>query len=328
MDGLEQAKLLSIAAKFAKAEAEEVRNEVIREFHEYFNSPTYELERAKLLSIASKFAKSESNLVREELISVLKELEEKVISENFIPGPQGERGLIGPEGPQGLIGPVGPQGETGPVGPMGLAGNRGETGGIGPEGKQGERGKQGEKGAPGERGQRGERGERGPSGIDGTNGSNGRDGTKGEAGERGPQGLPGRNGANGKDGPVGPKGEKGDKGDPGSEANVEPLKKEFESFKDAIDKRMSRLAFNISTTGGSFAGSGEVRLNRLDDVDYVSVDAATEGQALVWDNTLKKWKAGNAVGDSSGGDFSSEAIDYGTIVGAVDIELSRDYGTL
>ena len=63
MNQVEQAKLLSIAAKFAKAEANEVRNDVLREFYEYFSSPNYELEKAKLLSIASKFAKSEANEV-------------------------------------------------------------------------------------------------------------------------------------------------------------------------------------------------------------------------------------------------------------------------
>ena len=310
MNHVEQAKLLSIAAKFAKAEANEVRNDVLREFYEYFSSPNYELEKAKLLSIASKFAKSEANEVRDALLDTFKQLESRLVIEDSIPG------LIGPAGPQG---PVGPQGERGEQGIQGLAGLRGEKGDPGPQGPQG---KQGIRGQRGERGPKGDKGDTGRPGLDGRDGKDGKDGAPGIQGIQGPEGPRGLQGFRGE------KGDKGDKGDPGSDANIEPLQKEFETFKDIIDKRISRLAFSFATGAvGSSAGSGEVRLNRLDDVHYPSVDAATEGQALVWDNTLKKWKAGNAISDSSGG-FSSEVIDYGSIVSAVDIELNRDYGTL
>ena len=55
------------------------------------------------------------------------------------------------------------------------------------------------------------------------------------------------------------------------------------------------MAFNVATGGGP-AGSGEVKLYRLDDVDYNSVKTPTNGQALVYNTTLGKWQANTISG--------------------------------
>jgi hypothetical protein len=56
------------------------------------------------------------------------------------------------------------------------------------------------------------------------------------------------------------------------------------------------MAFNVATGGGGPAGSGEVKLYRLDDVDYNTVKMPTNGQALVWSASLGKWQANTISG--------------------------------
>lgn len=68
------------------------------------------------------------------------------------------------------------------------------------------------------------------------------------------------------------------------------IRKEINLIKKAVAD-FHRFAQRHSQLGGG----GEVRLERLDDVDYQSIKNATNGQALVWDSTLKRWKAGDVI---------------------------------
>lgn len=68
------------------------------------------------------------------------------------------------------------------------------------------------------------------------------------------------------------------------------IRKEIDLIKKAVAD-FHRFAQRHSQLGGG----GEVRLERLDDVDYQSIKNATDGQALVWDGTQKRWKAGNVI---------------------------------
>ena len=137
MKELEKAQILSIAAKFAKAETDELR----RTFLE--NSYT-EVEKAKLLSIASKFAKQEANEIKREILEQIKTLAESngvlELKEVRLRGPegkQGKRGEVGPQGFTGLRGDKGDLGEQGPAGPIGLRGPKGDKGDKGDAGERG-----------------------------------------------------------------------------------------------------------------------------------------------------------------------------------------------
>jgi hypothetical protein len=300
MRELEKAQILSIASKFAKAETDELR----RHFNEH--SFISELEKAKILSVAQKFAKSEANEVR-------RSLEEKILNEFILtPGPQGIQGIQGFKGDigeRGEKGEQGPQGLTGPQGIQGIQGIQGERGEKGEHGEKGEKGNDGEQGIagiPGERGQRGERGERGEPGVAGQRGERGERGIPGLAGERGERGSDGARGLDGKSGPAGERGAqglpgqdgsqglKGDTGPIGPMPDIAPLEKRVTMFIDNAEKRISRIAFSSAISRSP--GSGEVNLHKLDDVDYASLKTATEGQALVYNSTTRKWQAGTVSG--------------------------------
>lgn len=92
------------------------------------------------------------------------------------------------------------------------------------------------------------------------------------------------------------------------------IRKEINLIKKAVAD-FHRFAQRHSQLGGG----GEVRLERLDDVDYQSIRNATDGQALVWDGTLKRWKAGNVItppSPSTGNIYFNER------------ELFRDHGSV
>ena len=147
MNEVEQAKLLSIAAKVAKADAEDLRRDVVERIEEHLNSPSYELEKAKILSIAAKFAYTEANEVKREIIQELKNLSESngiiELREIRLRGPEGKRGPkgnkgdLGPRGFRGDLGEAGPSGPIGVTGPKGDKGDKGDTGDIGPRGPVG-----------------------------------------------------------------------------------------------------------------------------------------------------------------------------------------------
>lgn len=144
---IEQAKLLSIAAKFAKAEADNLRRDFVEKIEDHINSPSYELEKAKILSIAAKFAHTEANEVKREIIDQLKTLAESnsivELREIRLRGPSGKRGPkggkgdIGPRGFRGDLGEAGPAGPIGVVGPKGNNGDKGDKGDVGPRGPVG-----------------------------------------------------------------------------------------------------------------------------------------------------------------------------------------------
>jgi hypothetical protein len=173
----------------------------------------------------------------------------------------------------------------------------GPRGGKGEPGVIGEQGQRGLVGAMGPRGERGNDGVAGEDGVDGINGIDGIDGKPGPKGERGEQGY---SGLDGKQGVKGEKGERGERGDPGSSADVAPLEKKFIDLTKALDTKISNISYNASMRAlGTSSGSGEVNLRSLDDVDYNSVRSPTNGQVLIYNQTLKKWQA-NTAGAGNG----------------------------
>jgi len=183
-------------------------------------------------------------------------------------GEQGEQGLIGE---QGEIGPAGPQGDAGPQGERGLVGLQGERGFVGIQGDTGPQGEQGKQGIQGRKGDRGAVGPAGPQGIEGPRGAVGPTGLQGLQGETGPQG------------------EKGRDGQDFESADLEKkFTKLYDEFVAKISSQMTRMAY---ARGGmdmsSGGGSGEVRLEFLDDVNRDS--AKRDGYYLRWDSTSGKW---------------------------------------
>jgi hypothetical protein len=215
-----------------------------------------------------------------------------------IQGDTGDTGPQGPEGPQGQLGLQGPKGDIGPQGIQGLVGPQGEKGDKGDTGDRGERGERGEVGPQGAQGEQGPRGQSGKDGRDGLLGPDGPAGPQGPRGESGPQGLIGPQGPKGDDGAPGPEGPQGPKGEDGETPNIKPLIDDVEQFKAQIRQSMR--------TGGGNAGSGEVRLEFLDDVDRSS--AKTDGYVLSYQASSDKW-----VGVAGGGGGGSSNVDLTAI---------------
>jgi hypothetical protein len=172
---------------------------------------------------------------------------------------------------------------------------KGEKGETGRQGREGPRGEQGLIGEQGPAGARGERGPMGPMGI------------KGPQGETGPRGPAGRDGVDGKDGST-----------PDIKPIEERLQKLFDEFKGQVSAQVTRAAY----AKGSFAGSGEVRLEFLDDVDRNT--AKVDGKFLKYDATVDKWVGAEALtGTTVAGIF-----DYGLITQPSDPAAGQDYGGL
>ena len=297
-----------------------------------------ELDSAKLLSASLKLSESQST----ELVNKLRrELEAKIDSINLVEGvdgPQGPTGRQGDRGERGFIGGTGARGErgipgltgeegaTGERGIQGLTGEQGIQGLTGEQGIQGLTGEQGIQGATGERGEPGEKGDqgiqgaegpmglRGEHGLTGDAGINGKNGIDGKAGINGKNGIDGKAGINGKNGIDGKVGPRGDKGDPGSDANVAPLEKKFDQLTKTVDTKLSKIAYNAAM--GTSAGSGEVNLRNLDDVDYNSVSSPTDGHSLVYNGTLGKWQANSGSGGISTATFNSALANTNSFIAA------------
>lgn len=243
MQELEKAQILSIAAKFAKAETDDLRQK-------FYESQVSELEKAKILSLASKFAKQEANEIKREILEQIKTLAESngvlELKEVRLRGPEGIRGLRGDMGPQGLTG------------------------------------------IKGERGYLGEQGPAGPIGIQGL---------KGDKGDKGDPGL------------------RGPTGSTGPSADISHLEKRVDQFIEGAEKRISRIAFSAAMGINRNSGSGEVNLHKLDDVDYASLKAASNGQALIYNSATGKWQAGTVASESSN---SAPVIVTKSILGDLD----------
>jgi len=302
MDQVEHAKLLAALLGVLKKESSKVKSALLEELH----------------SELQKFEPPEPILV------------EGPVGPQGETGPRGEPGLLGEQGPVGPIGPKGDKGdigesgrsisevqlsedgtlllyrddgvqlpvgkvvgEQGPAGLQGEKGEKGDQGDTGPEGPrgeigpQGDRGLLGEQGLPGEKGPKGDSGEPGPSGPKGDKGDQGEagpQGLKGDTGPIGPQGIPGPQGEKGDEGPQGPK------GDDGETPDIKPLINDVEKFKAQIRQTMR--------TGGGNAGSGEVRLEFLDDVDRDT--AKINGRYLKFDSSSGKFVGATVAGGSDG----------------------------
>ena len=214
--------------------------------------------------------------------------------------------VVGPRGGQGIQGERGPIGEQGEIGPRGEKGDRGDIGPRGPQGEKGDKGDIGARGIPGEKGEKGDRGEKGETGEQGPVGPKG---DKGDRGERGPRGEQGPQGDVGPEGPA---------GRDGTEVDVSRIKKELEDdlqdFKNQISSQVSRAAL-----GGGSSGSGEVRLEFLDDVDRST--AKVDGKFLKFDSTSGKYvgaDAGSGSGDVTNTQFQSYVSNTNTRLNALE----------
>ena len=325
LDVLFKAKLLSVVKQLIDHDISELKNYVdqnlnkIPQINEIISSPRDPGATGERGRGIQRTSIVENNLVIQyddgELINL-----GRVIFE-------GQRGIVGETGLEGLAGSAGPKGDKGDSGNtapsvtsakifnedlilfkddgtninagkvIGPRGGKGEPGVIGEQGPEGLAGLMGPKGEIGDRGDVGATGKNGKDGVDGQQGPEGKPGKPGEQGLAGPAGLDGEQGLQGE------KGEKGEKGDPGSSADVAPLEKKFRDLTKTLDTKISKIAYNASMgILGTSSGSGEVNLRSLDDVDYNSVRSPTNGQALIYNQTLKKWQANTVAG---GGDVTT-----------------------
>lgn len=144
------------------------------------------------------------------------------------------------------------------------------------KGPKGDPGIRGPKGDPGEKGEMGPVGPAGPKGL------------RGIMGEKGPKGDPGEKGE------MGPKGEPGEKG---SDANNELVIAEFEKFKKNIQARidfLTKLINNLAIYGAAgSSGGGSSKIMDNDDVVFTKISELSDNDILIFDKTIKKFKAIN-----------------------------------
>jgi len=242
----------------------------------------------------SKAILSLTEKTKTEVSSIKKQI--KSIEEKFVRGEKGDVGPKGSTGPKGDIGSIGPKGDKGDKGTDGITGKDGKPGIKGDKGDQGEKGEtglkgdQGEKGEIGEIGSQGIQGEKGIDGKQGSKGETGLQGIQGQKGDKGDKGDKGEIGSQGIKGEKGDKGEKGEKGEKGDSASIEPI---VEQFEQNLSTHKREILNNLNKLKLSGSGSGSYWLNDLGDTDHNRVIAATDGQALVYDATIKKWVPGD-----------------------------------
>lgn len=229
-------------------------------------------------------------------------------------GEKGDKGDVGPQGLQGEKGepgPQGPQGEKGDKGDTGLQGLKGERGLTGPQGSQGIpglNGKEGQQGPKGDRGLQGLKGDKGDSGLngkDGIPGPQGIKGPKGDKGDVGPQGLIGPKGPKGDRGPKGPKGDQGPIGpigETGPSIDVEPILLDLQRKNNKLIQQMQNQLSSAITNftlnsgwGSTSSGGGSVNILDNDDVEYSRIEDVVENSVLVFDPTIRKFKAVSIV---------------------------------
>jgi hypothetical protein len=161
----------------------------------------------------------------------------------------------------------------------------------------------------GERGLQGLRGAAGPRGIQGIQGETGETGKTGDIGARGVQGVRGLTGERGESGE---RGEQGLPGKDGKDADIKPVEERFQKLYDEfisqISSQITRMALARGNSGVQVsAGSGEVLLKFLDDVDYQSISTAQDEYVLTYNASTKKWEARESTG-GAGGDVANSYL--------------------
>jgi len=161
----------------------------------------------------------------------------------------------------------------------------------------------------GERGLQGARGAMGPRGIQGIQGETGKTGDIGDIGARGVQGVRGLTGERGESGE---RGEQGLPGKDGKDADIKPVEERFQKLYDEfisqISSQITRMALARGNSGVQVsAGSGEVLLKFLDDVDYQSISTAQDEYVLTYNASTKKWEARESTG-GAGGDVANSYL--------------------
>ena len=234
-------------------------------------------------------------------------------------GPRGIQGPVGPRGATGITGPIGPKGDTGPRGFFGPTGPTGPTGSVGPIGPRGATGPQGIQGIPGIQGPTGATGARGatgPQGLPGLAGDPGSPGPTGPMGPMGPQGLQGDpgptgpTGSPGTQGPTGPTGPKGDKGGTLIKGTVNDLdelysKSNISEIGDGyfIDNNLYiwtgiewvQTSLTIDIPEGGLGSA-----TKLSELTDVLINNPSDGDSLVYSNSIKKWVARKIQGSGGG----------------------------
>jgi len=158
----------------------------------------------------------------------------------------------------------------------------------------------------GERGLQGDRGLTGPRGIQGIQGKTGK------TGDIGPRGVQGVRGLTGERGESGERGEQGLPGKDGKDADIKPVEERFQKLYDEfisqISSQITRMALARGNSGVQVsAGSGEVLLKFLDDVDYQSISTAQDEYVLTYNASTKKWEARESTG-GAGGDVANSYL--------------------
>ena len=158
----------------------------------------------------------------------------------------------------------------------------------------------------GERGLQGARGPAGPRGIQGIQGETGK------TGDIGPRGVQGVRGLTGERGESGERGEQGLPGKDGKDADIKPVEERFQKLYDEfisqISSQITRMALARGNSGVQVsAGSGEVLLKFLDDVDYQSISTAQDEYVLTYNASTKKWEAREPTG-GAGGDVANSYL--------------------
>ena len=158
----------------------------------------------------------------------------------------------------------------------------------------------------GERGLQGARGAAGPRGIQGIQGETGK------TGDIGPRGVQGVRGLTGERGESGERGEQGLSGKDGKDADIKPVEERFQKLYDEfisqISSQITRMALARGNSGVQVsAGSGEVLLKFLDDVDYQSISTAQDEYVLTYNASTKKWEARESTG-GAGGDVANSYL--------------------
>ena len=158
----------------------------------------------------------------------------------------------------------------------------------------------------GERGLQGARGAAGPRGIQGIQGETGK------TGDIGPRGVQGVRGLTGERGESGERGEQGLPGKDGKDVDIKPVEEKFQKLYDEfvsqISSQITRMALARGNSGVQVsAGSGEVFLKFLDDVDYQSISTAQDEYVLTYNASTKKWEARESTG-GAGGDVANSYL--------------------